>query len=45
VKKRKNLLMELFNESGMAKVESVLEHLKVFLDNPLSGKVCAVLLV
>lgn len=42
VKKRQNLLMDLFNESGVAKVESVIEHLQVFIDNPVSGKVCCV---
>ena len=40
VKARKSAIMELFIESGTAKVEGVLDHLRVFLDNPMSGKVC-----
>jgi hypothetical protein len=37
--KKKNLLMQLFRESGIAKLPSTLKYLKKFLDNKLSGKV------
>jgi SNF2 family DNA or RNA helicase len=32
------LLMDLFTKSGVAKVDSILTHVEVFLSNPLSGK-------
>lgn len=32
-------MMQLFTESGMAKIDSILEHLSGFLDDLMSGKV------
>ena len=37
-RERKTLLMQLFNESGPAKVPAFLKHLQVFLANKISGK-------
>jgi hypothetical protein len=39
-KQHKHLLMALFNQSGIAKLPAIMQHLSVFLDNKLSGKVC-----
>ena len=39
VLKKKNLLMQLFRESGIAKAPAVLNWLGTFLDDRLSGKV------
>ena len=36
--KRKTLLMKLFTESGDAKLQGILDHIGIFLDNPISGK-------
>ena len=37
--KKKNLLMQLFRETGIAKVPAILKFLGAFLDDRLSGKV------
>jgi hypothetical protein len=36
---RKAVMMQLFTESGMAKIGGILEHLTKFLDDLMSGKV------
>jgi hypothetical protein len=36
---RKAVLMQLFTESGMAKINGILMHLEAFLSDVMSGKV------
>ena len=36
---RKAVLMQLFTKSGVAKIPGILDHLRDFLDDPMSGKV------